>query len=392
MVYCNTKHNWKAIFSARAEKEARGVEFRDSGDTLYIDTRYVVLYTNAEEKISTARVQDCHKMLNTVFSGQNTDELAKVPNTPLAPFQPLIGNPNMQFLPLDSATLAIDYKPLSSVLSGSVPVDDAANKGGRVNGVLNIYIASSGHGSILGQAELSSNIVYALYSAVGGYEVHGTLPGYNLGKTVAHEVGHSLSLTHTFSDNACDGYKPYSDIPESVRPNFTTEVIEISPGVWDQIGDNRSADRANGSKLSCLHVEPNPETAPNDMGVNIMDYGDDSVSIMFSKSQVAQMREYLQSDSNTTIELKNADSVSISAGGTENETEINSTTDTTQADNTVLYIVLGVVGGVILLLIIFYFGYRHHKRKGSANTSYNGKRSEAYNMDYDVYDKTDSYH
>lgn len=372
MVYCHTSHDWKAIIAARQAKAARGVEFRDSGDTLYVDTRYVVLYTNSNEKIPAARVQNCHKMLNTIFGGKNSAELAKVPNTKYCPFQPLVGNANIQFLPLDETTLNVEYKPLSQVLNGSTPVEDAANKGGRVNGVLNIYIGSSGHGSILGQAQLGNNIVYALYSAVGGYENHGTLNGYHLGKTVAHEVGHALSLTHTFSDNACDGFKPFEDVPESIRPNFTTELIEISPGVWDQVGDNRYKDRRDGTQLSCLHVEPDPANAPNDMGINIMEYGDDNVSIMFSKAQVAQMREYLQSGENSSLELMNADSVSVSAGAGE-ETAATDTTTNEEGDNTVLIVVLSVVGGLILLVIIIVAVRYSRKRRGST------KRAQAYN-------------
>lgn len=372
MVYCHTAHDWKAIIAARQAKAARGVEFRDSGDTLYVDTRYVVLYTNSNEKIPAARVQNCHKMLNTIFGGRNTEELAKVPNTKYCPFKPLMGNPNIQFLPLDETTLNVEYKPLSQVLDGSTPVEDAANKAGRLKGVLNIYIGSSGHGSILGQAQLGNNIVYALYSAVGGYEVHGTLNGYHLGKTVAHEVGHAFSLTHTFSDNACDGFKPFEDVPESIRPNFTTELIEISPGVWDQVGDNRYKDRRDGTKLSCLHVEPDPANAPNDMGINMMEYGDDKVSLGFTKVQSAQMREYLQSGENSSLELMNADSVSVSAGAGD-ETAATDTTTNEEGDNTVLIVVLSVVGGLILLVIIIVAVRYSRKHRGST------KRAQAYN-------------
>jgi len=371
MAYCNTKHDWKAIISAREKKAAKGLEFKDSGETLYIDTRWVVLYSNEQEKIPAARVRDCLRMLNMICNGENTEELAKVPNTTRNPWVPQVGNANIKFLPLDESTLNVEYKSISGPLSGSVPVDDGASKGGRTSGVLNIYIASSGHGSILGQAELSSNIVYALYSAVGGYDVKGTLPGYDLGKTVVHEVGHALSLVHTFSDSECDGFKPYPGIPESIRPNFTTELVEISPGVWDQIDDNRFKDRRDGSSLSCLHAELDPDNAPNDMGINLMDYGDDSVSIIFSVSQVAQMREYLQSSDNSTLQLKSADTVSISAGGSA-ATGAEGTTGgaagaavvggETAGDNepssglsTAVIVVISVFAGLALLLFLWFF-------------------------------------
>lgn len=387
MAYCNTRSPDWGTFRAKFNKEFfEKAEAADSGETLYIDTRWVVLYANEEQKIPADRVQNCLKMLNLIFGGQNTEELAKVPNTTRNPWQPRVGNPNIQFLPLDESTLNVEYQSISGTLSGSVPVDDAANQGGRVNGVLNIYIGSSGHGSILGQAELGSNIVYALYSAVGGYDIKGTLPGYDLGKTVAHEVGHALDLVHTFTDTACDGYSPYLDVPESVRPNFTTELFEVSPGVWDQKDDNRYKDRANGTQLSCLHVEPDPNTAPNDMGINIMDYGDDVVSIIFSQNQALMMRNYLQSDDNSTIELKSADAISLSAGGTSEPAaggddgeggsgsavvggETSGDNDTSSGLSTAVIIVIAVFAALALILFLWFMVRYMRTSKGHAKQS-----------------------
>jgi len=272
--------------------------------TLYIEVRWVVLYDKPEEKIDLARVQDCHRMLNLVYSGQNVEDLQKVPNTVHAPFQAVIGNPKIQFLPLDAALLSVEYTKSVGPLDRINPVQDAAVRGGRKEGVLNIYIGNAGGGFTLGQADISGNIVYGLYTTIGGYLVPGTLAGYTQGKTIAHEVGHALGLHHTFQDNLCDNFSVYTDVPEQIKPNFHTELVETAPGVWDMRGDNRSQDREFNTNFSCLHIQPHPESAPNEMGINLMDYDRDEVSLMFTQNQAETMRARLLATDNQTLILK----------------------------------------------------------------------------------------
>jgi hypothetical protein len=381
-MYCHTPNpDWKEFRAKYTPEYWKTLEGKDSGETLYIDTRWVVLYANDDEKINIERVRDCLRMLNTVYGGTNTEELDKVPDTPRAPWKSVLGNPNIQFLPLDASTLSVEYRKISGTLSGSSPVDDAAQKADIIPGVLNIYIGNSGHGSILGQAELSSNIAYGLYSTIGGYSVKGTLPGYDLGKTIAHEVGHTLSLVHTFQDELCDNFSPYTDIPEQVRPNFTTELYESSPGVWEQKDDNRYKDRLNGTNLSCLHIQPDPDAAPDEQGINFMDYGDDDVSLMFSQNQVDMMRSYLQGAENTTLTLKSADAVSISAGGAAVES-VAAASDTSSSSGglstgAIIGIVIGSIVGVLLLIWLAYYSSKHYG-KGKSNEKEHTKKSESY--------------
>lgn len=366
MAYCSTRSpNWQEYrLKYSPEYWSRAAE-KDTEETLYIDTRWVVLYVTEEQKIPADRVRNCLRALNLIYGGKNTDELNKVPNTARNPWKPVVGNPNIQFLPLDESTLKVEYQKITSSLSGEVPVQDAASRGEVIPGVLNIYISISGQGSILGQAELNANIVYALYSAVGGYEVRGTLPGYDMGKTVAHEVGHALGLVHTFSDSTCDGFAPYLDVPECIRPNFSTQLFQLADGSWDQKNDNRYLDRINGTHLSCLHIESNPETAPNEQGINIMDYGSDEVSLMFSKNQALMMRTYLQSSENTDLTLKSASDKSISAMSASSEEVTNPSGalvgTETSGDNeaasftmsTTVLVVIIVIGSVVFLGLVY---------------------------------------
>jgi len=360
---CGAVHDWPVYFEKYTPEYIANARQNRTDEMLYIDTRWVVMYSNDEEKVSVERVQDCLRMLNLFYSGKNVEELAQVPDSQFCPWKSRVGVPNIQFLPLDASTLQVEYLKTSSLIDGSSPVDDAASRAGRVNGVLNIYIGNCGSGGILGQAELNSNIVFGMYATVGGYTEKGTLSRYDLGKTFAHEVGHALGLVHTFADSQCDGRKPYSDIPEQIHPNFNAFLVEISPGVWDQQNDNRYVDRQNGvSTHSCLSVD----TSTNEMAINVMDYNDDYCSSIVSEDQVLIMREYLQSSSNTTLELKSADSVSrsaISSSSTGLIAPISPTTSNTGLSTGAL---VGIIVGVVAFIAIFGFLVYHYKTKKSS--------------------------
>lgn len=383
MTYCHTPApDWRLVRAKYTPEYFRNAEAKDSGETLYVDARWVVMYNREEEKISVDRVRDCHRMLNLIYGAKNLDELAKVPDTKFAPFKDLIGNPNIQFLPLNSDEVHPEYVAVSRDLDSQTPVDDAASLAGRADGVLNIYIGDTGGGSILGQAQLNSNILYNLYSTVGGYNVQGTLPRYQMGKTVAHEVGHALGLVHTFTDSQCDGHGPFADTAEQVNPNFSTELYVNSQGEWEQRGDNRWKDKNLGTHYSCLNQEADPENAPYEMGINVMDYGYDAVSIMFTKSQAIMMREYLKSPENSSVLLLNADSVSInvaigqgmSVAGTSAEVADSGSQLSTGA---IVGIVVGVVVGVIALILLWYFGwYSKHRPNMKQATSYETAESQ----------------
>jgi len=364
-MYCSTQiPDWKAFRAKYTPEFWRQFEAKDSGETLFIDTRWVSLYSTEEEKVPLERVRNCLKMINTVYNGQNTDELEMIPDSDRNPFKRVLGNPKIQFLPLDSDTLTVEYKRISGTLSGSDPVSDAANTAGVVDGVLNIYMGNSGVGSILGQAELSSNIVFALYTTVGGYEVSGTLPGYSQGKTIVHEIGHALGLNHTFQDNLCDNFSVYTDIPEQIRPNFTTELYETSPGVWELKGDNRSKDRIHETNLSCLHIQNDPDTAPNEAGINFMDYGLDEVSLMFSENQCQMMRARLLDENNTTLVLKSADSVSISGNGVGASAAATVTIVPAESSGLSAGAIAGItIGAVAAVLLIAWLIYANTKGK-----------------------------
>jgi len=148
-------------------------------------------------------------------------------------------------------------------------------------------------------------------------------------------------------------------VAESIAPNYDTELVQLDAGEWDQINDNRYKDRLYGSSLSCLSVMANPDAAPNDMGINIMDYGDDNVSIVFSKNQVDIMRQYLQSDENSSLTLKAATDISVSSLKT-------GKSDGSGGLSTGALI--GIVAGaaVLLLIVGIFIWYRYRRPHATA--------------------------
>ncbi len=351
-MYCSTPiPDWQAYRRKYTPEYWANQRAASTDKTLHINTRWVVLYDKAVEKIDIARVRDCHRMLNLIYSGQNVEELQKVPNTEKAPFKAVIGNPRIQFLPLDSSILPVEYIKSVGPLDRADPVQDAAKRGGRVEGTLNIYIGNSGGGLVLGQADIGGNIVYGLYTTIGGYLVPGTLAGYTQGKTIAHEVGHALGLHHIFQDNLCDNFSVYTDVPEQIKPNFNTELVETSPGVWDIRGDNRSKDREFHTNFSCLHIQTEAESAPNEMGINIMDYDRDEVSIMFTQNQAETMRARLLDADNHSLILRDPGDISSLSNPT-----------TTTLDLTIVLLLAILIPVFVLLLVLGLIWNRRRKK------------------------------
>jgi hypothetical protein len=310
MSFCSTAQpDWSEFRKKYTPAYWAEFEKRDTHETLYIQTRWVNLYTTDSKKVDISRIRDNHELLNVMYGGRNTDELAKVPNTERCPFKSIVGIPNIQFLPLDASQLQVEYKHITEAVDGKNPVFDAADKGGITDGVLNIYIGDAGTSSILGQADIEGNIVFVDYRTVGGYTAKGMLPTYDGGKTAAHEVGHALGLRHTFEDHVCDNYSVYTDIPEQIKPNFQAKLVEVSPGTWEIQDDNRTRDLAHGTTTSCLSIQPNPANAPTELGIDIMDYAVDDVTMMFSQNQVDTMRSHLLGVDNTSLKITTTEQV-----------------------------------------------------------------------------------
>ena len=111
--------------------------------------------------------------------------------------------------------------------------------------------------------------------------------------------------------------------------------------------------------------------APNDMAVNFMDYGTDEVSLMFSKSQVAIMRNYLQSSDNDTITLRTAD-YQITGDGTMQdlgEPTSSVTAEGAAEDKSNVLMIVLIVLAVLISLVVLYFTWPYIRRAFSKKTT-----------------------
>ena len=139
---------------------------------------------------------------------------------------------------------------------------------------LNFYTANPG-GGLLGWATFPSDLsggdptttfmdgVVCLYTSLKGVSDNGP---YNLGITGTHEVGHWLSLYHTFQGGCTDPGDEVEDTPAEATPAYGCP------------------EKDDSKRDTC----PAPGLDPTK---NFMDYGDDACLHHFTEKQLARIRE-----------------------------------------------------------------------------------------------------
>lgn len=146
-----------------------------------------------------------------------------------------------------------------------VAMKTALKQGGPAD--LNVYTTSGG--GFLGWAYYPSIVGRTQYAVLDGVVVHfgslpgGSLPRYNLGQTVTHEVGHYLGLAHTF-EKGCIGWGDYVD-----DTPFMSEPTSRCP-----VGKDTCT---RGSGVDPIH--------------NYMDYSDDACFREFTQGQTERMQK-----------------------------------------------------------------------------------------------------
>jgi hypothetical protein len=349
----------------RSENDA----VNNASAAIYIGVYYTILYRSESENISLERLQDQHYTLNLCMTKANRD-VAYVPSSGNYNFSAVVGNANIIALPTDAAELAevthIRRIQVSSAFNGVNDALDWLETNGHsptVDGKLNIIIAPLN--GILGQApQLITNVCICDTSTVGGFDVTGTLSGYDLGKTLVHEVGHCLGLPHTFDQN-CSTFV-FSDIPPQYHPNSDFELYDSGNGVYDGRKCNRFKDckvfhegdtnyvvsgrngiyscftchdQAQGTCTSCA-------TTTYEQAMNYMDYSRDAHIVMFSTQQSLYMRQVMMSG-DTGIDLLDADG--------------NVTKTAKRGNGLAWYIIVAIVIGCLLFLFLGGYIYQHYR-------------------------------
>jgi hypothetical protein len=224
-----------------------------------------ILYHQSAENISDEKVYQQIEMLNKCFRRKNADSSL----TPMA-FKSLAADCEIEFHlalsdPRRRSTTGILHKYTAvSLWEANDQMKYSANTGDDAwdpQSYLNIWVCKLKRAA--GFATLPENIsekdgVVVDYSVFG----NNASPGYEMGKTLVHEVGHWMALKHIWGDAYC-GDDLVHDTPK--QGNYTVGC-------------------PTGIRASCSNG------TAGDMYMNYMDYTSDACINLFTEGQKARMR------------------------------------------------------------------------------------------------------
>jgi hypothetical protein len=228
----------------------------DELGTITIPVYVHVIYSNAQQNISSGQITSQINILNEDFSATNNDA-NQVPGE----FSALVADSEIQF------NLAGTFRyPDSRSSWGTNDAMKTAYPPVTPETHLNIWVCNIG-GGILGYAQFPGGpsstdgiVVSPQYFGNTGF-VSAPFDG---GRTTTHEVGHYLNLRHIWGDGRCNRDDFVSDTPTSDAPNY-----------------------------GCPSY-PTVNCRSTDMTMNYMDYVDDACMYMFSEGQKTRMRSIFQ--------------------------------------------------------------------------------------------------
>ncbi|MBC7946651.1 MAG: T9SS type A sorting domain-containing protein [Chitinophagaceae bacterium] len=224
-----------------------------------------ILYHLPGENISDQRVHQQLEMLNKCFRRTGSDTA----NTPSI-FMSIAADTEIEFQlatsdPRKRSTTGILHK--YTAMSEWEANDDmkfSVNTGDDAwdpQSYLNIWVVNlrrtAGYATAPGGSSETDGVVID-YTVMGT----NTIPGYEMGKTAVHEIGHWLGLRHLWGDEYC-GDDLVFDTPK--QANFT-------------------AGCPSGTRISCGN------SPHGDMYMNYMDYTNDACNNLFTEGQKIRMR------------------------------------------------------------------------------------------------------
>lgn len=245
-------------------------------NVITIPVVFHVLWRNAEENVSDARLLAQLQQLNADFARQNID----AGNTP-ATFAGVAADTEIRFClaqrdPEGNATTGIVRRQttLTDLDYGSNDVFQTAlggSDGWPRASYLNIWVCDLqlglfGFAQFPGGPAATDGIVLQ-HAVVGGFAEPGTLQGYAYGRTATHEVGHWLNLVHIWGDVTCGD---------------------------DFVNDTPVHDDANYGCPTHPHLSACSGN-PAEMFMNYMDYANDDCKNLFTEGQAARMQATLAS-------------------------------------------------------------------------------------------------
>ncbi len=200
---------------------------KTNGVTRIIPVVFHVIHEYGPENISKAQIDDAIRILNEDYRKLNPDT-----TDTRAVFKPYAADCSIEFRlakidPNGNCTQGIDriYSPLTNDAGDNVKALSWWNNSKYLNIWTVKSIAGSGSGTILGYSQFpgggsaTTDGIIVRNDCVGRI---GTEPGNGFGeygRTLTHEIGHSLALFHTFQ-GSCNGGDQVSDTPPVSTANY----------------------------------------------------------------------------------------------------------------------------------------------------------------------------
>ena len=268
-----------------------------SDNVLTIPVVFHILYNTSSENVGDNVVQSALSALNADYSRKNTDSV----NTPLG-FRPYAVNAQVQFClakrtPDLKSTNGIERKFTSNTSWSNID-NMKHNNNDSTSGLdawdatryLNIWVGNMA-GQILGISTLPGASPFS-DGVVVDYQAFGTtgsvlLAKYNKNRTLTHEIGHWLGLTHVWGDdgNSCGGTDSIVDTPNQDSAVYSCPTYPLY-------------DKCTSS-------------GPGIMFMNFMQYTDDGCMNMFSNNQGSKMRAILNTYRLTVINSLSCDPIGM---------------------------------------------------------------------------------
>ena len=243
-----------------------GAQPRGKPVSLTIPVIVHIVYNTPGQNISDDQVQSQIEVLNEDFTATNSDY-----NNYDAGYGAVKGDADINFCLVQIIRQQTTHRSFN--FSDGVKF---TRRGGSdaVNpmNALNIWVCNLGQ-NLLGYAQFPGGSpetagVVCHYRAFGKGDEYDLYPDYNLGRTMTHEVGHSLGLRHIWGDANC-GNDFVDDTPLHNTANYGC------PG--------------EGHLSTCTGT-------PLEMWMNYMDYTDDRCMYFMSDGQVSRMGFFIDSD------------------------------------------------------------------------------------------------